>query len=400
MATIGRTELTGTTYYSHSECHPGLTLFAPLCGKEAFLISMAGKLIHKWDLPTTSGGHVELLPNGHLMFAGKVEDGPLAHLEGAAGFLMEMDKDGKIIWEHRDPYHHHTFHRLDNGNTLYPRWVEVPKEMAEQVQGGLPGYGKDGKMWGDAIVEIDGQGNVVWEWIAHERLDPEKDTIWPVCTHAEWTHITAIDLMENGDILLNAMRLSSVLLIDKKSGDVKLRWGKDELSLQNWACVLKGGNILIFDNGWQSYGEGQGFSRVLEFDPKEQKVVWGYEEDPPHFLFSSFLGSCQRLPNENTLLLEGTTGRMMELNNKGVMVWEYINPYRYDHPEYGNNGYVFSAQRYGLDYVGLRKFYGLEKDWIMWQDLESNQQLGKKEPEKKEMTMEERIRSRLEPLGY
>jgi len=84
------------------------------------------------------------------------------------------------------------------------------------------------------------------------------------------------------------------------------------------------------------------------------------------------------------------------------MVWEYVSPHRFDSPDWGNNAYVCSARRYGLDYIGLRKFYGLEKDWIMWDDLESNKKIEEaKEAEKKPaLSAEDRIRSRLEPLGY
>jgi len=401
MGAIGRTKLTGTTFFSPTKCHLGLNLFAPMCGKEIFIVNMVGKIIHKWDIKYNPGYQVDLLPNGNIMYAGKIDDGPLADKEGAGGILQEVDINGDVVWEHRDPYHHHAFCRLKNGNMLYPKWIKVPKEIAEKVEGGLPGFNENGDMWGDAIVEIDVNGNTVWEWVAHEHLDPQKDTLWPVCNHAEWTHISSIDVLDNGDLLLNSVRTSSIFVISKSSGEVILRWGKDELSMQNWATVTEDGNFLIFDNGWQSWGEGQGFSRVLEFNPKDKKVVWGYEEDPPHFLFSSFLGSCQRLPNGNTVLLEGTTGRMMELNQKGEMVWEYVNPHRHYSEKYGYNGYIFNAKRYGLEYEGLRKFYGLEKDWIMWNDLESNKKFKQEEPKQtQEPSMEDLIRSRLEPLGY
>jgi hypothetical protein len=195
------------------------------------------------------------------------------------------------------------------------------------------------------------------------------------------------------------MRTSNIIVIDKTSGAVKFRWGKQELSHQNYARVLKNGNLLIFDNGRHCRGEGQGFSRALELDPENEKLVWAYEEDPPTFLYSSFLGSCQRLPNGNTLIVEGTTGRILEVNPKGAMAWEYVSPYRYDSQQYGRNNYIFNARRYGLDYEGLRNFYGLKRDWIMWDDLEQNKKT-KKEPEKPKVSAEDLIRSRLEPLGY
>ena len=399
MTSVARTKLTGTTYYSPSETHTGLTLFAPLGGKEVWLINMVGKTIHTWQMPCKPGCHAELLPNGNLLYAGKVEDGPLADFEGAGGKIMEVDKQGKTVWQYDDPYHHHTFYRLENGNTLILKWVKVPGDIAAKVKGGLDKSEKDGTMWADALEEITPDGKVVWQWLAHEHLDPQLDSICPVCSRAEWTHITSIDVLENGNILLSCMRINTIIVVDRKTGAVDFRWGKEELSHQNGASVLEDGSFLIFDNGRHTGGEGQGFSRALELNPKDKKLVWAYEEDPPVFLYSSFLGGCRKLPNGNTLILEGTTGRMLEVNKNGAMVWEYVSPHRYNSPQWGNNNYVFAARRYGLDYVGLRKFYGLQRDWKIWDELRQEEP-AEKEPEKPAPSPEDVIRSRLEPLGY
>lgn len=363
---------------------------------------MVGKIIHKWQMSYYPGSHAELLPNGNLLYAARIEDGPLTGFEGAGGKLIEVNKDGKMIWEYDEPYHHHTFKRLANGNTLILKWVEVPADIAKKIKGGLAGTEKDGIMWSDTIEEISPDGNVVWRWLAYEHLDPDADVICPVCSRAEWTHMTSVDVLKNGSILLNCMRTNAVIVVDRKTGAVTFRWGKEELSHPNCASVTKNGNFLIFDCGRHTRGEGQGFSRTLELKLDEKRIVWGYEEDPPHFLFSCFLGSCQRLPNGNTFILEGTTGRMMEINQRNGMSWEYVSPYRHKSDRYGKNGYIFRAFRYGLDYIGLRKFYGLEKDWIMWDDLESNKRAAKEMQKKDESApmAEDLLRSRLELLGY
>jgi hypothetical protein len=53
-------------------------------------------------------------------------------------------------------------------------------------------------------------------------------------------------------------------------------------------------------------------------------------------LFSDFGGSAQRLPNGNTLLCDGANGRFLQMvgfvgpsqkTDRGVVVWEYVNPY-------------------------------------------------------------------------
>ena len=43
--------------------------------------------------------------------------------------------------------------------------------------------------------------------------------------------------------------------------------------------------------------------------------------------FSRNVSSAQRLPNGNTMVAEGATGRMFEATMDNEIVWEYINPY-------------------------------------------------------------------------
>ena len=42
---------------------------------------------------------------------------------------------------------------------------------------------------------------------------------------------------------------------------------------------------------------------------------------------SAFISSAQRLPNGNTLITEGSGGRIIEVTAGHEIVWEYISPY-------------------------------------------------------------------------
>ena len=44
--------------------------------------------------------------------------------------------------------------------------------------------------------------------------------------------------------------------------------------------------------------------------------------------YSPFVSSAQRLPNGNTLITEGSDGRIFEVTRNHELVWEYISPYR------------------------------------------------------------------------
>jgi hypothetical protein len=108
------------------------------------------------------------------------------------------------------------------------------------------------------------------------------------------------------------------------------------------------GDFLVFDNGGAGgYGapnpaspDGRNnavrdYSRVLQFDPITLAIKWQYTPieagsllftDASKF-YSAYISSAQRLPNGNTLITEGSDGRLIEVTPGHEIVWEYINPY-------------------------------------------------------------------------
>jgi hypothetical protein len=87
--------------------------------------------------------------------------------------------------------------------------------------------------------------------------------------------------------------------------------------------LLENGNILLFDNVGV-----KGYSRVLEFDPVAREIVWQYGGQAQEPFFSRAIGSCQRLPNGNTLITDSESGRAFEIAPDRAIVWEYVNPHR------------------------------------------------------------------------
>jgi hypothetical protein len=108
------------------------------------------------------------------------------------------------------------------------------------------------------------------------------------------------------------------------------------------------GNLLVFDNGgWAGYGAPnpgaptgiknalRDYSRVLEIHPLTLKIVWQYTPAEAGYrmpldanrFYSPFISSAQRLPNGNTLITEGSGGRLIEVTADHRIVWEYISPH-------------------------------------------------------------------------
>jgi hypothetical protein len=287
--------------------------------------------------PLTLGGKTLILAhyNPPLSDTSHISDLPL---EDDA--IYEVDWAGNVLWE---------WHAWEHFEQM--GFDDVAKEAIRTIQVGAP------ENIGGGFPETD------WQHInATSYLGPNK-----------W--YDKGDLRFHPDNIIWDGRSSNIIAIiarhDQKHGKWKCKsgdivWkigpnyspGTEEHKLgqiigQHMAHMIPqglpgAGNILLFDNGglagFGSLYPGlpafwpntyRNYSRVIEFDPRTLEIVWEYEnktpptppDTTPRKFFSWFISGAQRLPNGNTLITEGSTGRVFELTRHGEMVWEYINPY-------------------------------------------------------------------------
>ena len=238
----------------------------------------------------------------------------------------------------------------------------------------------------DMLIEIDKDNNIIWRWNLNEHFrelgfsEEAKNTI---CAHpsltrsgGDWMHVNCASWLgpnkwfDAGDerfdpenIILDGRNTNILAIISKKTGKIVWKLGPDYttpearhigqiIGQHHTHMIPRGlpgeGNILVFDNGgWAGYGapnpgskDGtsnalRDYSRVIEFDPTTLRIVWecrpaslGYAQPfiADHF-YSPYISSAQRLPNGNTLITEGSDGRLLEVTPDFEVVWEYISPY-------------------------------------------------------------------------
>ncbi len=355
---------TGTTLYEPDRCANGYTLL--WSGGEPRLIDMNGRVVHRWavELEELAGERpaiprAKLMPDGELLVLGGNKD--VGNLIAAFGW------DGELRWSyHPGGLAHHDFFPKANGNVLLICREPVPPEVAERVRD-MPRRGIT--LYGDVLIEVTRDNEVVWSWRQHEHLDINRFNPIPANrgwwggpdnnTVSDWTHTNTIQaLPENrwfdagdtrfrpGNVLVSLRQLDLLQVIDVESGEVAWSYTGDYkggLSGQHESrMIAKGtpgeGNILVFDNGASPYRDlaHVGCSYVLEIDPSEKKVVWAYDEEER--FHSNFTSSCQRLPNGNTLICETTGKRNFEVTPEGAIVWEHVGGvelrsrrYPYDH---------------------------------------------------------------------
>ncbi len=405
-----------------ADASDGYTLYSPLELERTYLVDMQGRTVHTWNTDTRPGLSQYLLPNGHLVRAGDLElrntfrDG-----HGAGGRIEELDWFGTLMWrfDYASDLHlqHHDMEPLPNGDVLFIAWERKSAEEA-LAAGRSPKLLPDGELWPDSVLQYrPSSGEIVWEWHVWDHLvqdhDPTKANYGDLNLHPEkidvnhvlegnrgekdWNHLNGVDYNADRDeILLSSRSFSELWVIDHSvnteeargpAGDLLFRYGNPAttqaraertLFVQHDAewipAGLRGaGKILVFSNGLP---KTRPYSSVEEISPRLIDGEYVRNDDgtfaarrervfptsTSERFFAAIVSGAERLPNGNTLMADGPHGRILEVDRKGTVVWEFENPHykvRSNSPTSSGAGeaiepwWTFRAVRYALDYPGV-----------------------------------------------
>ena len=344
-----RVRETGLITFDQEKAFHGFTLFSPLWTKKTFLINMRGEVVHDWDLPGPPGGYARLLQNGNLVYSANTghEGGPPFPGGAQGGLMREVDWDGRILSEFFDPWQHHDFHKLPNGNWIYSGWSMMPDEISARITGGIKGTEREEGVYNDYIREVSPDGETIWEWNSQD-LEIEKYPVFQLYPKHVYAWCNTVFPLPNGNVLTSLRHLNTIGIIDRETKEFV--WEMTDVSFggQHDPQMLENGNILVFANGVNTH-EMHPHSRILEISTTNNEVVWEYRDNPKNYFYSHFISGQDRLPNGNTLINEGTNGRLFEVTVSGKIVWEYINPNYGTAADGDNVNWVFRAMRYAED---------------------------------------------------
>jgi hypothetical protein len=203
------------------------------------------------------------------------------------------------------------FRLLPNGHSLAFAMDPEPVDMTPY--GGSP----DADAIGVVIQELDASKNVVFQWRTWDYL-PVTDSYVDITGQiVDLIHANAIDIDNNGNIVFSMRHLSSIIKIDRQTGDIIWTLGGKQnqftfinehesnspnyFSFQHDVRVLPNGNLTLFDNGNQHQPNySRGVEYKLDEINKTATLVWEYRHTPDIYGFA--MGSVERLTNGNTLI--------------------------------------------------------------------------------------------------
>lgn len=379
------------------EASEGFALFETFF--ESFLVDNCGRIVNRW--PTVRGTvlHAKLLENGDIIY---IQDSRVIVKDWDDNFVSLTSYDnpdlvlvyevivmsnGHYLCLARENLDVEDFidlgYTYDTGNN--PRRIDVVIEidpdtetivwqwnikdhMLQQRDENLANYGiaseNPRKMDMDAIAQFD--------WTSGESF-----------------MINGFDYNEELDLLaLSVRKMSEVIIIDHSTtteeasgstggnyghgGDILFRWGNP----QNYGQGDEEDQDLFFQHNpnWVEYGEHKGkiimfnnrlskfdFSSVEIIDPEldvngqfvlpdngefqlaQNHISMNIENTGP-FFYSEYTSGASVMPNGNIYVTAGQSGRILEMNPQGDLVWDYLIE---------DSGYIFRSEKYSPDFAGF-----------------------------------------------
>jgi len=331
----GTEDKEGVIFHDPQKAYQGLNLYAPRHLSAAYLMDMDGSVIHSWSWGEGGWQEIEMDKNGDL----------LAYVKDQ--YMLRLSWDSRVKWVNKMRVHHDVT-VAENGDIYalarvdligFLRCIPVPV-----LNDSIVVFNPDGEI--KEIIPLFSilkpflpvkRISAIHAWIMKpgsqkmfRSLRRAQGYLLPYDSPADLMHINNVEILpkdipgiaHKGDLLISARNINLVAILDRETKRVVWSWGPGEIRLQHHASFLDNGHILIFDNRTSR----EGFSRIVELDPVTRTIVWQYKSDPPENFFSAFQGSCQRLPNGNTLITESHAGYIFEVTPAGDLVWGFYAP--------------------------------------------------------------------------
>ena len=302
------------------------------------IVDNTGRVVWYKHAPDGTINNFQAHPNGRYTLLGVADTGRQFTVLDELG-----DEIGSLHCEGRPTRFHEVMLEADGAT-----WIlcDETRTMDLTGVGGLD----SAQVTATVVQHLSPSGDVLFEWNAFDHFEITDLPTVPSGPNVNFTHGNAIDLDEDGNLLLSFRSLNEVTKVNRTTGGVMWRFGgvRNEFTLindpdggferQHGVRRAGPGMVQLLDNGFSPPSRGVRY--LLNPVTKTAVLVLGFEDAPD--TFAPVGGSTQYLTNGHALISFGRGSRVVEFDEAGNLAWEVT----------GIDGlYVFRAQRIGSLYA-------------------------------------------------
>lgn len=314
----------GVVRWDNLQADNGYNLYSSGHDATALLVSMDGRVLHRWQKPFEEAfpgfTSTNLRDSGAWRrVALRPEDGHLLAIYEGIG-IVHLDANSRVVWASRNRAHHEA-RWLPDGRVL-----TLTRALHPEGPGGHP-------VLEDFVSLLDATGQEI-----------RRVSVLAALLRSPWAHLLQRAPTDTGDVLhtnsifpldgrpgpegpgdgqvlLSLRHLSALIVLDLD--EERILWAATgDWSRQHDVELTRSGALMLFDNR----GGPSETSRVSLLAPWSLTPLWRYSGPKGAPLRSEVLGAAQELRNGNLLVTESTRGRALEVTRQGSLVWEYLNP--------------------------------------------------------------------------
>ena len=319
MPALAQPEL-AVTVNKPQRVQPGNTLFpfnVDHNNPRIIEVNPSGNIVWQYNLPdelksfTNPGLDAELLDNGNILI--------MLPRYG----VQEIDRNGNVVWLHRDLKVSHDADRLDNGNTIMVWGVDS---------------------FDDAQVkEVNPAGEIVWQWFAKDHFggEPFRDV-----SCQGFTHTNSVTRLQNGNSLISMRNFNFLVMVDP-AGNLVQTIGRGVVYSPHDPQYLAGDKIVLASQRpLECYlpnepGQAVTVYPASEIDPATGDILWSFGTD--NRWTGQLTRDVNRLANGNTLVVG--TNKIVEVTRGGEIVWQLESNAELNEGETAASIGFFKAQR-------------------------------------------------------
>ncbi|MHC4691839.1 MAG: aryl-sulfate sulfotransferase [Planctomycetota bacterium] len=278
---------------------------------------------------------------------------PVWYRRGTRARDFKVQKNGIITWTNFQGYDQnfnyvrsfgavngyntddHELQVQENGGYLLIGYRRSTVDMSLYVSGGNP----NASVSETVIQEFTAASELIFQWRAWDNFDVRDVHLDNILSNSfRFPHMNAIDIDEDGHILISSRHLSEATKINRDTGEIIWRLSgipknndftyvnDDELQgFRNQHDIRSMGNgrYTVFDNGnLHSPSVSRAVEYELDLNAMTATLVWEFRDTPDKY--THYMGNAQRLPNGNTLInfVLAQYPKVIEVNQNGEKEFE------------------------------------------------------------------------------